>query len=66
MRVIDWKHIALVDKEGKFTGMLSSGVDITDRKNLESQLRHAQKLEAIGQLVGGVAHDFNNILSVMR
>jgi signal transduction histidine kinase/DNA-binding response OmpR family regulator len=42
------------------------GADITDMLSLEAQFRHAQKLESVGQLAAGVAHDFNNILTVIQ
>jgi PAS domain S-box-containing protein len=45
--------------------ILSIALDVTERVKLEEQLRHSQKLEAVGVLAGGVAHDFNNILTVI-
>ena len=51
--------------EGTLVGYRGTTSDITKHKHREDQLRHAQRMEAVGQLTGGIAHDFNNLLAVI-
>ncbi len=57
--------VPLRDSQGRVTGLVGIGRNITEWKQLEEQFIQAQKMESVGRLAGGIAHDFNNLLMVI-
>jgi len=64
-RVIRWTYSPIKNEQGLISGLLGSGEDITERKQLERWLIASSRMEAAGRLAGGIANDFNNVIATI-
>ena len=65
IKYIAWHTTTVRDARGKIVGVLCSGDDLSEKRKLQDQLIQSQKMESIGSLAGGIAHEFNNILTII-
>ena len=64
-RWLAWSNRAVLDDNGEMVGITAVGRDVTEIKRLEERMAHSQKMRAMGELAGGITHDFNNLLQVV-
>jgi PAS domain S-box-containing protein len=64
-RLVSWHARRLADDQGNAMGAVAMGRDVTEQRELERKVERSARMEAIGRLAGGVAHDFNNMLTAI-
>ena len=65
-RFVETKAAPLIDREGRILGSIGANTDVTDRMRMEERIQRSNRIETMGQLAGGIARDFNNLLTTIR